>query len=79
MINRLNMTFTAQSEGGNYQHTLTQPELPQQAVANVNSQYGFSKTAWFVGAGWQGNSGKSDQPFSLLPPYKSTYFWRRIS
>ena len=73
------MTFTAGSEGGKYQHVLTQQELPKQAVANVNSQYGFSKSAWFVGAGWQGNSGQSNQPFSLLPPYKSIYYWHRIS
>lgn len=73
------MTFTANSKGGSYQHILTQPELPKQAVANVNSNYGFGNNPWFVGAGWQGNSGRSDEPFSLMQPYIVTYIWRRIS
>ncbi len=73
------MTFTAGSKGGSYQHVLTQPELPKQAVANVNSNYGFGNNPWFVGAGWQGNSGRSDEPFSLVQPYEAIYRWRRTS
>lgn len=69
------MTFTVNATGGKYKHTLTKDELPQQMIGYKSGGYGLNTSAYYSGLSWIG----SNQPFNLLSPYQSAYFWRRIA
>lgn len=69
------MSFTVNSTGGAYQHTLTKDEMPDQMIGYKSGGYGLTSSAYYKGLQWVGSS----TPFDLLPPYVTVYMFKRIA
>ena len=83
------MSFTANSSGGEYEHTLTIAEMPEHghgyklAYGGNDPVRGFNYGNSFVGSFDDSdqfivNNGGS-QPHNNIQPYITVYFWRRTS
>lgn len=83
------MSFTANSSGGEYKHTLTIAEMPEHghgyklAYGGNDPVKGFNYGNSFVGSFNDSdqfilNNGGS-QPHNNIPPYITVYFWRRTA
>ena len=83
------MSFTANSSGGKYEHTLTIAEMPEHghgyklAYGGNDPVRGFNYGNSFVGSFDDSdqfivNNGGS-QPHNNIQPYITVYFWRRTS
>lgn len=83
------MSFTANSSGGEYKHTLTIEEMPEHghgyklAYGGNDPVKGFNYGNSFVGIFNDSdqfivNNGGS-QPHNNIPPYITVYFWRRTA
>ena len=85
----VSMTFTALSEGGEYEHQLTVDELANHSH-QTTYEYGTNLVATNGGgAGWThytcntGNRGVNgtggNLPHNNMPPFKAIYRWHRVS
>lgn len=86
------MSFTANSTGGQYKHTMTISELVSHT--HTNFTIGGTKVGWTSGVFQQGSLGGvrtspteniitgstgGSTPFNILNPYIVVYFWRRTA
>lgn len=87
----ISMSFTASSEGGKFNETLTIDQIPnhsheQVVVADTHNNTGtrsdYQNDVQNGGAFPQGintNPTGGNQSHNNLPPYKCCYMWRRIA
>ena len=84
------MTFTSDSQGGEYNHKLTVSEIPSHSHSQLVTAYNASgasgrvdykednRVATFpqgISTESTGGNGKHNN----IQPYKGAYFWRRVS
>lgn len=89
MVNRLSMTFTTLSVGGEYKHLLSSSEMPKHShtLARLSGTSpvggGTDMNAYIPYMGGAGlmytNEVGGNSAHNNLPPYKGVYYWRRIS
>ncbi len=89
MVNRLSMTFTATSKGGEYRHLLTSSEMPKHShtLARLPATSpiggGTDTNAYIPYNGGAGlmytNEVGGNTAHNNLPPYEGVYYWHRTS
>lgn len=87
----VSMTYTALSEGGEYYHILSADELaPHNHPANnfvinstggnhINVGSGSGIVSYWTNSNAHTDMSKGGKAHNNTPPYKSVYYWRRVS
>lgn len=93
-VNSVERTFGANDVGGEYEHTLTVPEMPSHShdIDNKKGIYGVTYDGYYCPAatngtwGWAQPSSTMEidatggsQPHNNIQPYIVTYMWKRIN
>lgn len=90
IVNRLSMTFTALSKGGEYTHAITIDEMPSHkhdisapiastwTNAGGSSIQGSDQRQSSYNFNWCKEVG-GNKPHNNLPPYTTVYRWQRVS